>query len=252
MKRMGLDQEALDRGTGEEGTAWVNADNSIAAEFANKDLDGDGPTAEMEILRGDLASIIYGSAKSKVSYRFGTTIKGIDDGPSGAKVTFDNADTETFDLVVIAEGVGSSTRELMFEGENDPRWMDLTIAYFTIPRLPEDDRLWRWYNAPGGRSISLRPDNHGTMRANLAVQEVAHGEHKWDQARQKAYMHERFADAGWQANRILAGIDVTPAFHPAATRDRPLLSRRSAGEATVGFKPDRCFSSSAAKAAGVA
>ena len=46
--------------------------------------------------------------------------------------------------------------------------------------------------------------------------------------------------------------DVTPAFHPAATRDRPLLSRRSAGEATVGFKPDRCFSSSAAKAAGVA
>jgi hypothetical protein len=46
--------------------------------------------------------------------------------------------------------------------------------------------------------------------------------------------------------------DLTPAFHPAATRDRPLLSRRSAGEATVGFKPDRCFSSSAAKAAGVA
>jgi 2-polyprenyl-6-methoxyphenol hydroxylase-like FAD-dependent oxidoreductase len=213
MKRMGLDQEALDRGTGEEGTAWVNADNSIAAEFANKDLDGDGPTAEMEILRGDLASIIYGSAKSKVSYRFGTTIKGIDDGPSGAKVTFDNADTETFDLVVIAEGVGSSTRELMFEGENDPRWMDLTIAYFTIPRLPEDDRLWRWYNAPGGRSISLRPDNHGTMRANLAVQEVAHGEHKWDQARQKAYMHERFADAGWQANRILAGMNTTDDFY---------------------------------------
>ncbi|WP_162236648.1 pentapeptide repeat-containing protein, partial [Sphingomonas sp. Leaf32] len=32
--------------------------------------------------------------------------------------------------------------------------------------------------------------------------------------------------------------DVTPAFHPAATRDRPLLSRRSAGEATVRFKPD--------------
>lgn len=46
--------------------------------------------------------------------------------------------------------------------------------------------------------------------------------------------------------------DVTPVFHPAATRDRPLLSRRSAGETTGGFKPARCFSSSAAKAAGVA
>ena len=53
-------------------------------------------------------------------------------------------------------------------------------------------------------------------------------------------------------NDVGMKYDVTPAFHPAATRDRPLLSRRSAGEATVGFKPDRCFSSSAAKAAGVA
>ena len=48
------------------------------------------------------------------------------------------------------------------------------------------------------------------------------------------------------------GADVTPTFHPAATRDRPVLSRMSAVEATGGFKPARCFSSSAAKAAGVA
>ena len=48
------------------------------------------------------------------------------------------------------------------------------------------------------------------------------------------------------------GYDVTPVFHPASTRDRPLLSRRSAGEATGRVNPARCFSSSAAKAAGVA
>ena len=46
--------------------------------------------------------------------------------------------------------------------------------------------------------------------------------------------------------------DVTPVFHPAAARDRPVLSRMSAGEATGGFKPTRCCSSSAANAAGVA
>ncbi|MBB4132647.1 hypothetical protein GGR62_003472 [Xanthomonas campestris] len=50
-------------------------------------------------------------------------------------------------------------------GENDPRWMDLTIAHFTIARPPDDDRLWRWHHATGGRSISLRPDRHGTARA---------------------------------------------------------------------------------------
>lgn len=213
LKRMGLDQEALHRGTGEEGTAWVNADNSIAAEFANKEIDGDGPTAELEILRGDLAKLIYESAKARVGYRFDTTIKAIADRADGARVTFADGKTETFDLVVIAEGVGSSMRELIFAGENQPRWMDLTIAYFTIPRVSGDDRLWRWYNAPGGRSISLRPDNHGTMRANFAIQQAAHDEHKWDQAKQKAFMRERFADAGWQADRILAGMDSTDDFY---------------------------------------
>ena len=46
--------------------------------------------------------------------------------------------------------------------------------------------------------------------------------------------------------------DVTPVFHPAAARDRPVLSRMSAGEATGGFKLARCCSSPAANAAGVA
>ena len=46
--------------------------------------------------------------------------------------------------------------------------------------------------------------------------------------------------------------DVTPAFHPAATRDRLVLSRMSAGEATGGVNPARCFSRPAANASGVA
>jgi hypothetical protein len=59
--------------------------------------------------------------------------------------------------------------------------------------------------------------------------------------------------AEWPGSRrSVVRRDVTPAYHPAATRDRPRLSRRSAGEATGGFKPVRCFWSSAANAAGVA
>ncbi len=50
---------------------------------------------------------------------------------------------------------------------------------------------------------------------------------------------------------VANGSDVTPDFHPAATRDRPVLSRRSAGDATGGVNPARCLSSSAANAAGV-
>ena len=84
-------------------------------------------------------------------------------------------------------GVGSSTRELVLPFENTPRWMDLTIAYFTIARVDSDDRMWRWYNAPGGRSIFLRPDTHGTTRANLTVQQPANWQQNWNVDRQRLF-----------------------------------------------------------------
>ncbi|MGI4943927.1 MAG: FAD-dependent monooxygenase, partial [Janthinobacterium lividum] len=117
------------------------------------------------------------------------------------------------DAVIIAEGVGSSTRELVFPYRNHPRWMDLAIAYFTIPRTAGDDRLWRWYHATGGRSVQLRPDRYGTTRAMLAVQKPPGGEQGWDATRQKQWLRERFADAGWEAPRVLSGMEDTEDFY---------------------------------------
>ncbi|AXB79017.1 FAD-dependent monooxygenase [Novosphingobium sp. P6W] len=213
LRRLGLEGAALDNGTGEEGTVWVNEDGSEAARFAVDENGNDGPTAEMEILRGDLARILYDAAKDRATYRFGDLIEAVEETRVGASVTFSSGTTETFDAVIVAEGVGSSTRELVFSGENNPRWMDMTIAYFTIPRTDADDRMWRWFNAPGKRSASLRPDRHGTTRAMLSLSKEAEGEQDWDVERQKTFLHERFADAGWETPRILAAMDGTDDFY---------------------------------------
>ncbi len=213
LRRMGLEQAALDGGTGEEGTAWIDADGRIAARFDTGDLEGDGPTAEMEILRGDLARLLYDAARPHARFRFDGHITDLVDDGSDVRVSFASGAREAFDIVIVAEGVGSATREMVFPDENSPRWMDLTLAYFTIPREASDDRLWRWYHASGGRSISLRPDNHGTTRAMLSIQREAGGEQDWSADRQKAWLHGRFADAGWQAPRVLAGMDDTDDFY---------------------------------------
>ncbi|NTF16437.1 FAD-dependent monooxygenase [Agrobacterium tumefaciens] len=150
LSRMGLEQAALDRGTGEEGTAWLDEQGNETAKFVTDDLGADGPTAEMEILRGDLARLLYEPASERANFRFGDQVERIDDGADCATVTFASGLTEKYDAVIIAEGVGSQTRERFFPNENEPRWMDLTIAYFTIPRQEDDGRMWRWYNAPEG------------------------------------------------------------------------------------------------------
>ncbi|MET0333327.1 MAG: FAD-dependent monooxygenase [Rhizobacter sp.] len=217
VRRMGLEQAVLDHGTGEEGTAWINEDGEAAATFPVEHAEdgeaGDGPTAEMEILRGDLARLIHEAVPATAKFRFGDSIQRIDEEPGAALVTFESGHTERFSAVVVAEGVGSSTRELVFPGENEPRWMDLTMAYFTIPRIASDDRLWRWYHATDGRSVSLRPDQHGTTRAMLCMQQAPNDEQDWDAQRQKQYLRERFSDVGWQAPRVLAAMGQTDDFY---------------------------------------
>ena len=213
LRRMGLEQAALDHGTGEEGTAWVKSDGSVAAQFITAELGADGPTAEMEILRGDLARLVYEPAAARATYRFGDSVAAIDEDDAAAVVTFASGRTARYDAAIVAEGVGSATRSHVFANENAPRWMDLTIAYFTIPRTQDDGQLWRWYNATGGRSVSLRPDRYGTTRAMLSVQQQPGGEQDWSTDRQKAWLRERFADAGWQTDRVLDGMATTDDFY---------------------------------------
>ncbi|MEH3106467.1 MAG: tryptophan-rich sensory protein [Sphingomonas fennica] len=232
IRQMGLEDAALAAGTGEEGTAWVEADGRIAARFLTDDVGPDGPTAEMEILRGDLARLLFDAARDRAAYRFGDHVTAIDDGGEAAAVTFACGTTGRFDAVIVAEGVGSATRRLVFGRANRPRYMDLTIAYFTIPRRADDDRLWRWYHAPGGRSVSLRPDRHGTTRAMLSVQKPPEGEQDWSAAQQKAWLHRTFADAGWQAPRVLDGMDATEDFYLDVLR-QVRMPRWSAGRVVL-------------------
>lgn len=206
LRRMGLEQEALDRGTGEKGTAWIDRTGRVVASIMTDARNGDGPTAEMEILRGDLARLIYEAVRERVDFRFGDSISEIEEQNGSVRVRFEHGGIEQYDAVIVAEGVGASTRDLVFPGENNPRWMNMTLGYFTIPRTSEDLPLWRWYNATDGRSVTLRPDNHGTTRAALSIQKKPDGEQDWDNARQKEFLRERFADAGWEAPRVIDGM----------------------------------------------
>ena len=67
LRRMDLEQAALDRGTGEEGTVWIDEHGGEVAKFLTADFGSAGPTAEMEILRGDLARLLYETASAPSS-----------------------------------------------------------------------------------------------------------------------------------------------------------------------------------------
>ncbi|TCM00438.1 FAD-dependent monooxygenase [Sphingomonas sp. PP-CC-3G-468] len=206
LRLMKLEDAVRERNTGERGIAWVNDRNKTVAQIDLDGSKGDGPTAELEILRGDLARLLHDEARGHADFRFGDRIVGVDRKEERAHVTFQSGRAEQFDLVVIAEGVGSKTRDLLFPGENHPRWMNLATAFFTIKRAETDSDIARWYNVIGGASAGVRPDNTGTTRAFFNVQgprRPTPGEGVEDQ---KAFLRTRFVGAGWEIPRLLAGM----------------------------------------------
>ncbi|MCA2435855.1 FAD-dependent monooxygenase [Rhizobium leguminosarum] len=213
LEMMGLRDAVAERGTGEAGIRFVDEDDNTIAEFDKDETGTDGPTAELEILRGDLARILFDACGDAVNFRFNDSIASVDDEGDMVSVTFASGQCSEYDLIVIAEGVGSSTRELIFKGENEPRWLDVTMGYFTIPKGRGDADHCRIFTAGEGRSIWLRPDNRGTTRAILVVQKEAEGQETFSPDEQKAFLKEHFADAGWEAERVLEGLSTTDDFY---------------------------------------
>jgi len=213
-RRMGIEDDIRRATTGEVGTRFIGPSGRVIAEFPAGTTDSGGATAELEVLRGDLAALLVAQTTADTEYRYGDRITAIhdDEGADAVRVEFEHAPPEHFDLVVAADGIGSSTRRLVFGTEPTIRSLGLETTYATIPRTAADDDWWRWYSAPGGRSVTLRPDAHGTIRAAMSfltdrTREQAGAELR-DVDAQRARLRERFADAGWEAQRVLDGFDV--------------------------------------------
>lgn len=204
LRRMDLESAAFELSTPELGTEWVDEDNNTIARFeAGATGSDNAPTAELEIRRGDIARLIYDAAREGASFRFGDSVAAVSQDDAGAEATFASGERTRYDLVVVAEGVGSHTRELLFPGENQPRWMDLTIAYFSIPRQPHDTDYARVYNTVDGRGATLKPSRDGLLGAYVGIHKKPEGEQDWSPAKQRKYMLDQFAGDGWEFPRIL-------------------------------------------------
>lgn len=207
LRRMGLEDMVAGQTTGEAGLRFVD-DDRVLAQFPAGDDDTTGATAEIEILRGTLARILVDAAGSGVTYMFGDQIGELDQDADGVTVTLTGGSTARFDIVIIAEGSRSRTRDRVFD-DVALRELGLYTAYSTIPRTPADDGWWTWYNAVGGRSISLRPDNLGTTRATLSFLSDDPQLQDLDSEGLRAALDAAYQDVGWQAPRIRAALRTT-------------------------------------------
>lgn len=205
VRRMGLDADIRAANTGEIGTRFVKADGSPAASFpVGGHGEKDGPTAELEILRGELSRILI-EHTGNTDYRFGIQITDVTDDGDHVHVALADGTSLDADLLVIAEGLHSRSRR--FVTSVDVADLGMYFAYATLPRIDSDDRWWNWQHATESRAVHLRPDNLGTTRAILTFISDVRGFEELDRAGQLTILRRTFADVGGAAPRVLTELE---------------------------------------------
>ncbi|KAF1936490.1 FAD/NAD(P)-binding domain-containing protein [Clathrospora elynae] len=228
IKKMGLMDQIRLLNTTETGTQFVDSVGRSFSAFPIKD----GATtaslsSEYEILRGDLAKILYEATKShyNITYLFGSTIREvISNDDDGVKVELSNGKVRNYDLLVAADGQWSKPRRTLFLSEDveigHQGMYAMYAMYFTVPRQSTDNSFWKIIIGLGSRTISTRPDPHGTVRAiftlmpRTLIRECAwQAASKEGRQAQEKRLRKEFADVGWQARRLLNAMEQAPDFY---------------------------------------
>lgn len=206
VRRMGIEDDVRAANTGEIGMRFLDEDGRPTVSFPmNAPGQTDGPTAELEILRGELSRILIEHSREQTDYRFDTRIADLADDGERVAVTLDDGTTIDADLVVIAEGLRSRSRRFVTSADvND---LGMYFGYVTIPRDDTDEPWWDWQHCSESRAVHTRPDNLGTTRTILSFISEVRGLEDLRRDDQVAILRRTFADVGGAAPRILDALE---------------------------------------------
>ena len=199
LRRSGLLDEVRRDQTGMGPQAILDERGRKAATMPPEFISG-----EVEILRGDLARILFDATKDRTEYIFGDSITSLHEVADGVEVTFAHGNPRKFDLVIGADGLHSTVRALAFGPESRFRKdTGYYFAGFTAPNLLGLDRSGMVYNVPG-RGVMVQ-SKRGNTQANVGFWFRAEGldYDRRDVDQQKKALYELYREVGWEVPKLL-------------------------------------------------
>lgn len=190
-------------------------DNGRDVEIEMRGLVAGASGRHVEIMRGELASILYEVSRGDARYLFEDSITTLVEEPDGVTVTFQRGPADRFDLVIGADGLHSTVRGLAFGPEDQfRRFLGGYLAGAPLPNYLGLERRMVVWNAPG-RLAAIFPV-HGTTTARggflfRGTEEFAL-DHR-DVDRQKRLLHRIYGRDGWEVPRLLAEMDAAEDFY---------------------------------------
>ncbi|ADB32634.1 monooxygenase FAD-binding protein [Kribbella flavida DSM 17836] len=206
LQRMGVLAELRERQTGGSPMRFVDEGGRtllrLPPEFAG---------GALEVLRSDLAQVLYEHSRERAAYRFGDSVAKLEQHAKGVDVTFESGIEETYDLVVGADGLHSAVRRIAFGPERDyVRHLGYYVAGWDLPNVFGAEPEPLMYNVPG-RMASFGVNARDPARAGAWVvfksAELSYD--RRDPEQHKQLVRDHFADLGWRVPELLGGLDAT-------------------------------------------
>jgi 2-polyprenyl-6-methoxyphenol hydroxylase-like FAD-dependent oxidoreductase len=167
---------------------------------------------DAEVLRGDLNRVLFELTADSVDYRFGESVAEIHDTGEGVEVTFAGGGTETFDLVIGADGLRSPLRSLAFEG--DPvRHLDHYVSIFSVPNHLGLDREELTYVGPGRTTLVYSTAGRTDAKAMFLWASGPLEYDPRDRAAQQRLLADAYAGEGWEVPTFLKAMDRATDFY---------------------------------------
>ncbi len=209
LKEMGVYEEIRRRETRAGKISIVDKNNRQLASFPDGFTSG-----ELEIMRGDLANVLYEATRHEVEYIFDDTITTLTEHLDGVAVTFQHNKPRRFDLVFGADGLHSRVRSIAFGTETSYlKHLGVYIAIFTVPNSMNLGMDGLYYGVPGKRVGIFGADKGKEARASFYFTADSLDYDYRDIEQQKQIIRERFSGEAWQVPYLLEQMEEAPDFY---------------------------------------
>jgi 2-polyprenyl-6-methoxyphenol hydroxylase-like FAD-dependent oxidoreductase len=212
LKRMGIYDAIVESRTAITQAVCVDTEGNqvtqMSADLCGTRLEG----VDLEIMRGTLC-VIMQEAVGDAEYLFGDSITHISENETGVYVEFEKSKPRTFDLVIGADGLHSTVRDLVFGDESKfSQELGVYVSVFSFPNFLkltdceiEHHSLRKFVNL-----YRDRKDVHAKAAIAFSVPQPFRSR---DAKKQKQLIEEVFADSKWEMPRILAALKDSPDFY---------------------------------------
>ncbi|MBH0779737.1 FAD-dependent monooxygenase [Nocardia bovistercoris] len=169
-------------------------------------------TSGIEIMRGDLVTLLHEICSDTVEYVFGDTVTALRQETDGVRVEFEHAPPRNFDLVIGADGLHSTIRRLAFGPESGfTRHLGHCFAFGDADSALGPDRWVTLFNTPGRVAGVYRSGTHPGAKAYFLFRAPPDAIDPRDRDSATALLTAEFGrETAWHVPRLLSGVLADP------------------------------------------